>query len=186
MLRGESVICGTSSTGTGALTLAATPTPPGGIDFDVWARAVGFGNSAVVPVTYTMIEYTSSVFSTAKQIEKGVGTVTLGTSSGVANASLTRTTPQVTATSLNSQPASYNANSPSAISIGTVANTLIFVAPSAADLLALSPCLESSGGPGDTVCASPALLFFFGPRAIVLSSFAIAAIYALFGRAGKP
>ena len=120
------------------------------------------------------------------QIEKGVGTATLGTSCGVANASLTRTTPRVTATSLNSQPASYNANSPSAISIGTAANTLIFIAPSAPDLLALSPCLESSGGPGDTVCASPALLFFFGPRAIVLSSFAIAAIYALFGRAGKP
>src|SRR5258706_417112 len=110
MLRGENIICGTSTTGTGTLTLAATPVAPGGIDFDVLARAtgIGFGNSAAVLVTYTIIEYTSATFAASKSTEKGIGTLTLGGSSGIANCTLARTTPQVTATNLNSQPATYN------------------------------------------------------------------------------
>src|SRR5580658_5571623 len=100
MLRGDSVICGTSPTGTGTLTLAATPVPPGGIDFDVFARAtgIGFGNSAAILCSYTIIEYTDSTFAKAKQQEKGIGTLTLGSSSGIANATLARTTLQSSAT----------------------------------------------------------------------------------------
>jgi len=148
MLKGESIICGTSSTGTGTLNLAATPTPPGGVDFDVLARATGngFANSAAILVTYTIIEYTDSYFANAKSMEKGIGTLTLGGSSGIANCTLARTTPQVTATSLNSQPATYNTNGPSAINIGTAANTLIFIGPSATDSLEFSSYYETSLG----------------------------------------
>jgi len=155
VLRGENIVCGTSTTGTGTLTLAATPVAPGGIDFDVLARATGngFANSAAVLVSYTIIEYTDTTFATAKSIEKGIGTLTLGGSSGIANCTLARTTPQVTATSLNSQPATYNTNAPSAVSITTAANVLVFIGASAADISAWEPYYESSVG--DALGASP-------------------------------
>ena len=145
MFRGEGIICGTSTTGTGTLTLAAAPTPPGGVDLDVLARATGnnFGNSAAVLTSYNVIEYTDSTFATAKQSEKGIGALTLGSSSGIANATLARTKIQTTATSLNSQPASYNTNAPSAINIGTAANTLVFIGPSSADLMDWTPYFDS-------------------------------------------
>lgn len=148
MLRGDNVICGTSTTGTGTLTLAATPTPPGGVDFDVFARAtgVGFGNSDAILVSYTIIEYTSSTFATAKATEKGIGTLTLGSSSGVANATLVRTTKQTSATSLNSQPAAQNISPATGISIGTAANTLVFIGASAADLFAGTPYANATDG----------------------------------------
>jgi len=146
MLRADNVICGTSTTGTGTLTLAATPTPPGGVDFDVFARAtgIGFGNSAAILVSYTIIEYTSSAFSTAKATEKGIGTLTLGGSSGITNATLARTTLQSTATSLNSQPASQNIVPGTGISIGTAANTLVFIGASSADTIAFEPYVDST------------------------------------------
>src|SRR6266704_3538593 len=150
MLRGENIICGTSTTGTGTLTLAATPVPPGGIDFDVLARAtgIGFGNSAAVIVSYTIIEYTDSSFASAKQQEKGLGTLTLGGSSGITNATLARTTVQQTATSLNSQPATYTVSAPTAITIGTAANTLIFIGVGAADTIAFEPYIDATTGTG--------------------------------------
>lgn len=147
MFRGDNVICGTSTTGTGTLTLAATPVAPGGVDFDVLARAtgIGFGNSAAVPVSYTIIEYTDATFSTAKQTEKGIGTLTLGASAGIANCTLARTKLQTSATSLNSQPATQNISPGAGISIGTAANTLVFIGPSASDLMACSPFQNTSG-----------------------------------------
>ena len=150
MLRGENVICGTSTTGTGTLTLAATATPPGGVDFDVFARTtgIGFGNSAVVLVSYTIIEYTSSAFTTAKSQEKGIGTLTLGSSSGIANCTLARTTVQQKSTSLDSQPAAYTVSAPTAISIGTAANTLVFIAANASEVPAFSPYFDATGTAG--------------------------------------
>jgi hypothetical protein len=146
MIRGDNLICGTTTTGTGTLTLAATPVPPGGVDFDVFVRTtgIGFGNSAIVFVSYTIIEYTDSTFATAKGTEKGIGTLTLGSSAGIANATLARTTLQTTATSLNSQPATQNITPATALSIGTTANTLVFIGVSAADVPAYSPYFESA------------------------------------------
>lgn len=146
MLRGDNIICGTSTTGTGTLTLAASPGPPGGIDFDVFARAtgIGFGNSAAILVSYTIIEYTDSTFATMKSHEKGIGTLTLGGSSGIANCTLARTTIQTTATSLDSQPATQNIGG-AGFSIATAANTLVFIGASAADVLALNPYAYTGG-----------------------------------------
>lgn len=152
MLRGDTLVCGTSTTGTGTLTLAACPTPPGGVDFDVWARAtgIGFANSAAVLVSYTIVEYTDSTFATAKSHEKGIGTLTLGGSSGIANCTLARTTKQTSATSLNSQPATQNIAPGSGISIATAANTLVFIGASAADVPAFLPYVVTSAIGGDT------------------------------------
>jgi hypothetical protein len=146
MVRGDNIICGTSTTGTGTLTLAACPVPPGGVDFDVFARAtgIGFGNSAAVLVSYTIIEYTTSSFTTASQHEKGIGTLTLGGSSGIANCTLARTTKQSSATSLGSQPATQNILPGTGISIGTAANTLVFISPSVADTIAFPPYVDST------------------------------------------
>lgn len=157
MLRADTIVCGTTTTGTGTLTLSATPVPPGGIDFDVWARStgIGFGNSAAVFTSYTVIEYTDNTFASAKSFEKGVGTLTLGSSSGIANATLARTTVQDTGSSLNSQPATAVYSGPTAFSIGTAANTLVFIGPSASDLLAFNPYIESSGGPNAIAAAYP-------------------------------
>lgn len=157
-LRGDFLVCGTSTTGAGTLTLAATPAPPGGVDFDVFARAtgIGFGNSAAILVSYTIIEYTSSAFTTAKAHEKGIGTLTLGGSAGIANATLARTTLQSSATSLNSQPATQNIVPGAGISIGTAANTLVFIGASAADVLAIQPYINAADNPdGANVGALP-------------------------------
>lgn len=160
MLRGENIICGTTTTGTGTLSLAATPSTVGAIDLDVLARAtgIGFGNNAAVLTGYLAIEYTDSTFKTPLQQEKGIGTLTLGSSAGVANATLARTTVQQTATSLNSQPATYSVSAPSAINIGTAANTLIFIGTSAFDIPAFSPYVDTSGTIGSsTTSGAPPL-----------------------------
>jgi hypothetical protein len=101
MLRADNVICGTSSTGTGTLTLAACPAPPGGLDFDKWLKATGlnFVSGNALLVSYTIIEYTDSAFTTVKQTEKGVGTLTLGAS--ISAATLARTTVQSTVTGMD-------------------------------------------------------------------------------------
>ena len=145
MLRADSIICGTSSTGTGALTLAACPSPPGGIDPYAWLTATGFNfaNGAAVPISYTIIEYTDSTFATAKRFEKGIGTLTLGAS--LTASTLARTTVESTSASLDTT-GSPTYSAPSAVSIGTAANTLIFVGPSAADIPAWSPYYENTLG----------------------------------------
>jgi len=107
-----------------------------------------FGNSAVILVSYTIIEYTNSSFTTAQQQEKGIGALTLGSSSGIANATLVRTTIQQTATSLNSQPATYTVSAPTAITIGTAANTLIFIGVGAVDTIAFEPYVDATTGTG--------------------------------------
>lgn len=147
MLRADNVICGTSSTGTGTLTLAACPGPPGGLDFDKWLKATGFNfvSTNAVLVSYTIIEYTDATFATAKQTEKGIGTLTLGAS--ITAATLARTTVQSIVTGLNATPAP-TFSAPTAITIGTAANTLVFVGASAMDVPACSPYVFSFDGKG--------------------------------------
>jgi hypothetical protein len=160
MLRGDLIICGTSTTGTGTLTLAATPVPPGGVDFDVFARATGLASSATILTSYTIIEYTDSTFATAKAHEKGLGLLTLGSSSGIANATLARTNKQTSATSLNSQPATQNFSPATGISIGTAANTLVFIGPSVSDTMAYDPYVLATGN--DAKGAVPLGQYFGG------------------------
>src|SRR5690348_6986738 len=104
MLRGEGITCGTSSTGTGTLTLAACPAPPGGADFYAWltATGIGFANGAAILVPYVLTEYADSTFATEKQKEWGVATLTLGAS--LTATTLGRTTVQGSATGLNGTP----------------------------------------------------------------------------------
>jgi hypothetical protein len=157
MLRADNVLCGTSSTGTGTLTLAACPAPPGGLDFDKWLKATGLnfvsGNALIT--TYTIVEYTDATFATAKQQEKGIGTLTLGAS--ITAATLARSKVQSTVTGLNGTP-SPTYSSPTAITIGTAANTLVFIGASAADVLAFQPfqdtALTSNGFP-PLMCGNP-------------------------------
>jgi hypothetical protein len=136
MMRADNVACGTSSTGTGTLTLAACPSPPGGLDFYRWLTATGinFVSGNAVLVSYTIIEYTDSTFATVKQTEKGIGTLTLGAS--LAATTLARTSVQSTVTGMNTSTPSPAFSAPTAIAIGTAANTLVSVGGSSSDLLA--------------------------------------------------
>jgi hypothetical protein len=143
MLRQDTIICGTTTTGTGTLTLAACPAPPGGIDLYQWLTATGFGfvNGNAVIVSYVLIEYSDTTFSTAVNFEKGIGTVTLGAS--LSATTLARTTVQSVGATLNTTGSPTYA-SPSAVSIGTAANVLVFVGPSAADVPAYSPYYDTT------------------------------------------
>lgn len=153
MMRGENIVCGTSSTGTGTLTLAACPAPPGGVDFYAWltSSGLGFVNGNAVFVSYVINEYTDSTFGTIIRSEEGVGTLTLG--ANLAASTLARTTVQATQTA-QSTTGVYLGNAPSAISVGTAANTLIFIGPKATDVMAHSPYFEA--GIGDNLGCSPA------------------------------
>lgn len=149
MIRGDEVMAGTQTGGTGTQTLAASPVAPGALDFDKWLKATGLnfasGNAILVP--YVIKEFTDTTFSTVKQTEKGIGTLTLGAS--ITAATLARTKIQWTTTSENTQPATPTYASPSAINIGNAANTLIFIGPSAADLLGgVGPYTDTSAGLG--------------------------------------
>lgn len=139
MLRADNVGCGTSSTGTGTLTLAACPRPPGGLDFDKWLKATGYNfvSTNAVLVSYTIIEYTDATLATAKQTEKGIGTLTLGAS--ITAATLARTTVQSTVTGLDTSTPSPSFSAPTAITIGTAANTEVHVGASVMDLLPSFP-----------------------------------------------
>ena len=107
-------------------------------------RALGFANNSANIVSYTIIEYTDSSFATAKSHEKGFGILTLGSSTGIANCTLARTTKQSSATSLNSQPATQNFLPGTGITIGTAANTLVFIGPSVMDIPAFVPYYDST------------------------------------------
>lgn len=140
MLRAENCICGTSTTGTGTLTLAACPTPPGGTDLYQAFSAQNFTGS--LSVSYCIIEYTNANLNTAKQQEKGVGTLALG--GNITATTLARTTVQQTAINMDTSTPTYSVASPSAISIGTAANTLIFIGASSSEMAAYVPYFESS------------------------------------------
>lgn len=143
MLRADNVVCGTTTTGTGTLTLAACPNPPGGLDFYQWLTATGLGftNPSDVLVSYTIIEYTDATFSTAKQTEKGIGTLQIRAS--LTASLLVRTTVQSKVLTMNATPA-LTVAAPTAITIGTAANTLIFVGASAAEVLVTAPARDTA------------------------------------------
>jgi hypothetical protein len=143
MLRCDTIVCGTSTTGTGTLTLAACPNPPGGIDLYQWltATGLGFSNGNALLASYVVIEYSDTTFSKAVNFEKGVGTVTLGGS--LTATTLARTTVQSVGATLNSTGLPTYA-SPTAVSIGTAANVLVFIGPSAADVSAYGPYFENT------------------------------------------
>lgn len=161
MLRADNVICATSSTGAGTLNLAACPAPPGGLDFDKWLKATGIGfvSGNALVVSYTIIEYTSAAFTTVKQTEKGVGTLTLGTAIGGGTpATLARTVVQSKVTGLDTATPSPTYSAPTAITIGTAANTLVFVGASAADVLAFNSSMaiaRTSNGFPPLMCGNP-------------------------------
>lgn len=146
MVRGENIVSGTSTTGTGTLTLAACPSGVGAIDHDVFLKAKGFVSGDVIPIAYVVTEYTDNTFATPSKLEVGKGRVTLG--AAIANATLTRDTIQVTQTG-----GAYNDQAPSAISIGTAANTLVSIDASAADLWANNPYFDNVSG--DALGLSP-------------------------------
>ncbi len=152
MLRAEHAICGTSSTGTGTLTLAACPKPPGGTDLYQAFNVQSLGTAVGVPVSYTIVEYTGSDFQTASKQEKGIGSLTLGAS--LTATTLARTTVQQTATGMNST-ATYDTSEPSAVSIATAANTLVFISASAADLLVCSPYFDRTMTGSDGLGVTP-------------------------------
>lgn len=151
MLRGENIVAGTSTTGTGTLTLAAVPSGIGGVDFDAWLKSTGIGfvSGNAILVSYTIIEYTDATFAVPKFVEKGIGTLTLG--AALVNATLARTTVQ-TVSNANADTYQVGAGA-SAITIGTAANVLVFVGANALDIPAYGPYYETSLG--DALGVSP-------------------------------
>lgn len=140
MLRGENIVAGTSTTGTGTLTFSACPSSIGALDFYQYlATDFGIANGKSVIVPYVIIEYVDSNFAKPSQMEKGIGTVAVGAS--LTATTLARTTVQVTQTG-----STYSDQAPSAISVGTAANTLVFIGASAADIPAFSPYFENTLG----------------------------------------
>ncbi len=153
MLRAEHCICGTSTTGTGTLTLAACPQPPGGTDLYQAFQVQALGTSVAIPVSYTIVEYTGSDFSNVVRQEKGIGSLTLGAS--ITATTLARTTVQQTSTGMSGGAATYDLSAPTAISIGTAANVLVFIGASASDLFACSPYYDTSLTGSDLLGAFP-------------------------------
>ncbi len=137
-------IVGTTTTSTGTLTLAAPPFPPGDGNFYTYLTSTGYGfvNGNAVLLPYRIVEYTDTTFSQPKQIEKGWGTFTLG--ANLAATTMARTTIQYTETALTTSPAyAWGANA-SAITIGTAANTLVFIGPVDADIDVPTPYYEGT------------------------------------------
>jgi hypothetical protein len=142
MIRGENVICGTTTSGFGTLTLAACPSPPGGVDFFATFGAWGLGTTQTTLVPYVIIEYTDQSFSTASGMEKGWGSLLLGAS--ISACTLARTLVQFTCRNLNTSTptpiawGSANVVVPTPYVIGTANRTLVFIGASASDLPAWS------------------------------------------------
>ncbi len=152
MLRAEHCICGTSTVGTGTLTLAACPAPPGGTDLYQAFQVQGLGTSVAIPVSYTIVEYTGSDFQIATRQEKGVGLLTLGAS--ITATTLARTTVQQTATGMTGA-ATYDVTSPTAIAIATAANVLVFIGASSTDLVPSNPYYDVTLTGSDTLGGCP-------------------------------
>ena len=148
MIRGENVISGTTTTGTGTLTLAAPPSGFGGADPFAYFSGYGLGTSQATPLLYTIIEYDdlTKANPTPVQLEKGFGNLLIG--ANLAASTLTRNA-LVTETSLNAQPATITngnfATPATSITIGTAANIIVFIGASAWDSM---QCLHaySTGG----------------------------------------
>lgn len=143
--------CGTTTAGTGTITLAAVPGSVGLVDPDAWAKATGIGfvNGNAILVPYIIKEFTDTTFSKPKNTEKGWGTLTLG--AALVNATLARTTVQET---WSANADTFSVSAPSAITIGTAANVLVFIGPAASEIPYWSPYYETVLG--DQLGVSPA------------------------------
>ena len=147
-------IAGTSTTGTGTLTLAACPASPSEGSLYTWLTSTGmnFVNGNAILMPYRIVEYTDTTFTTEVQKEIGVGTITLGAS--LTASTLARTTLVWTGNALNSSPAYAEFGNATALTIGTAANVLIFIGPDATNTPAWCPYFETSLG--DALGAAPA------------------------------
>lgn len=123
---GENIVCGTATTGTGTLTLAACPSAIGGIN-----PVTAFGTSGSPQIPYTLIEYTDGTFAKPLQGETGVAPLTLASSIG--SATLARN--PITTWSTSGPSYGGGSSAPAAISIGTAANCLVFIGANAHDIV---------------------------------------------------
>lgn len=130
---GEAIVCGTSTTGTGTLTLAACPSAIGGCD-----PVAALGTSGAWPCNPVIIEYTDSTFATISKMEVGKN-CTLTLAAAITSATLTRS-PDVTFVS-----GTYTNNGATAITIGTAANVLVYFGPTAFDTVSMLPAYSTSG-----------------------------------------
>lgn len=145
MIRGDNIVCGTSSNGTGTLTLASTPANVGALDFYAFATAInGYTNGKVLLVPYTLIEFADSTFSVPVREETGIGTLTLG--ANLAATTLARTTVLTTGV----VGGAYVNASATAVAIGTAGNTLILMGQASSLLFSGTPywdaALSDQGG----------------------------------------
>lgn len=140
-LRGANIVTGTSSIGTGTLTAAACPAAVGAVDLHVYLTSLGFVNGNALLLPLKIVEYTDNTFAKPKFVEEGWYTVTIGAS--VTAMTIARTTPQITS---DANGNAYDDTTPTAITIGTAANTLIFMGPGANDALTISPYFETTLG----------------------------------------
>lgn len=156
MLRGENIVCGLASGGTGDLTLSAAPSSVGALDFRQWSTALnGFTTGKTLLLPYTLIEYTDSTFETPSQVETGIGTIVLAGTIGAMT--IERTTVLTTQTG-----STYDESAATALNIGTAANTLIFIGVNAWGVPAFTPYLDQSldttYGVGGLASGAPGLL----------------------------
>lgn len=150
MLRGNNILCGTSTTGTGTLTLAAGPSAVTGVDLDTWARTqIGLSSSATLLVSYTIFNCADSTYNigTATGVEYGKGVLTLGASAGIVNCTLARSYPLEVQT-LGASPAITQGSmasrvaTASMLSVGTYA--IVMLSVEARDVMATVPAVEST------------------------------------------
>jgi len=163
------------------------------------ATGRGFVNGNAILVPYRVVEYTDTTYTTEVQKEIGWGTLTLGAS--LTASTLARTTRLWAGTALNSSPA-YSVSAPSAINIGTAANTLVFLGPDATNLFTASsypeltladqaggmPVLSVSGvGNSNTLTNLQDIYIrfaWFVPRLVTQATFRVGTAYA--GTTGTP
>lgn len=140
MLRGANIVTGTSTTGVSTLTAAACPSLIGAVDLHAYLTSLGFvsGNALLLPLK--IIEYTDNTFAKPKFVEEGWYTVTIGAS--ITAMTIARTTPQITS---DANANAYDDTTPTAITIGTAANVLIFMGPSANDTITVPPYFGALG-----------------------------------------
>lgn len=143
--RHDQLACGTTTAGTGTLTLAALPAAITAIDPFAAFSGNGWGTSQGVPVDYSIVEYTDGSFTKPKQSESGRGFLLLG--ANLATTTLTRTLPLQTVTGMNAPPATVGGQSSaaSAISIGTAANVVIWFGLSSFSAMCSMPFYSTSG-----------------------------------------
>lgn len=150
----DQALCGTTTAGTGALTLAAPPAAINGADPYAAFSGMGLGTTTGFLVPASIVEYTDSTLQHELQSESGLYTLKFG--ANLAASTLARTLIFQTVTSMNSQPATVNGptgSAPTAITIGTAANVVVYFGPVAwLARQSFSSYVTASGSDGLGVC----------------------------------